>query len=189
MTGHATGLYEAVVGPLWQILPQPIRRAHQAGGFRAAGLFRIEAGRGLVARVLSRLCRLPPAGAAIPVQLSVTPDAGTERWTRQIGTDRILTSQRGLAGGVIAERFGLLELRFRISPAADSLRYEHLVTRLCCGPFSLPMPKWLAPRVVASEEIGTTPGCSRVRVAVFLPVVGLLLAYEGELTLQRSAPW
>jgi hypothetical protein len=183
-------LYEHLIGPAWDGLPGSIRRVHLAAdGLQAAGVFRVEHGASRAARALARLCRLPPAGEAVPLRLSVVREARGERWTRRFGPHALVTSQRGLAGGLLGERFGPLEFRFRLSAAASALRYDHLATRLCAGPLGVPLPGWLAPRITAREDATPAPDRTRVRVGISLPLVGLLLAYEGELTVEAPAAW
>jgi hypothetical protein len=182
-------LYELLIGPAWDGLPASLRHAHRGGdgGGPATGVFRVEHGSGRAARALARLCRLPAAGEAVPVRLSVTREAHGERWTRRFGGHALVTSQRALAGGILGERFGPLEFRFRIAIGDAALRYQQLATRLCVGPLGVPLPGWLAPRITAREEAGPAPNTTRVRVSIALPLVGVLLAYDGELTVEEPA--
>jgi hypothetical protein len=183
-------LYETLVGPAWDGLPASIRRAHlRADGLEAAGVLRVARGRSRAARALARLCRLPEAGEAVPVRLSVRREARGERWVRRFGAHTLVTSQCALGDGILAERFGALEFRFRLTPTACGLGYLHLATRLCAGRLRVPLPGWLAPRVAASEAATLSPERTQVRVTVSLPLLGLLLAYEGELTVDESPAW
>jgi uncharacterized protein DUF4166 len=187
--GKTEPLYESLVGPAWDALPASVRRAHLgAEGLEAAGVLRVERGSGRAARVLARLCRLPEAGESVPVRLSVRREGPGERWVRSFGARRLVSSQHACADGLLAERFGPLELRFRLAPTARGLRYEQGGTALCAGPLHLPLPRWMAPRVTATEEAAPPGDRTRLRVTVSLPVVGLLLAYEGELAVE-APPW
>jgi uncharacterized protein DUF4166 len=183
-------LYRSLVGPAWDGLPASVRQAHlRDEGLEAAGVLRVERGAGRAARALARLCRLPEAGEGVPVRLSVRREGRGERWVRRFGEQRLVSSQRALTGGLLAERFGPLELRFRLATTGGGLRYEHRATRLCAGPLRIPVPGWLAPRVAATEEAAPSADRTRLRVTVSLPLVGLLLAYDGELTVEGAARW
>ena len=118
----ATGLYAGLLGAAWGALDPKIRRAHRADGV-ASGRLTICYGTGPVADLLRRALRLPRAGDALETRLTITRDTRQERWARTIGGRSLVTMQRGLPAGAA----------------------------LTLGRWSLPWPRWLAPRVEADE--------------------------------------
>ncbi len=78
----------------------------------------------------------------------------------------------------IVERWGNIELRFRLVPEADGIRYEQVGAALRLGLSRIPLPAMLAPRVKAVESAAGERAI-RVRVVVSLPLLGRLIAYDG----------
>lgn len=166
-------------------LAAPVGRLHYAAGERfAEGRFHVTRGAG-IAGMLAWLMRLPEPGEAVPVRLVITPTAGGERWVRDFAGRFIATWQRAAGGGIIDERFGLLTLRFCLGVWRGALFFDHVATSLRLWRVAIPLPRWLAPNVCASAAAadGDENGKSQVRiwVRVTLPLVGLLISYEGDL--------
>ncbi|HEX2094057.1 MAG TPA: DUF4166 domain-containing protein [Longimicrobiaceae bacterium] len=181
-------LYERLAGDAWQEVPEAVRRAHAGEGpLQARGVFRIQHGRGYLARLLARLLRLPSPSAATRVQLHVTPSAHGERWERTFGSRRLVTLQHEAPGSLLGERFGPLELRFQLRPQAGVLSYLQEEAALCFGRSRLVLPPWLAPRVSATESTTEAARRSRTVVDVSLPLLGLLIRYEGELEVEEES--
>lgn len=187
-TDEGHGLYERLVGGAWGRLPEPVRRLHPAGSrVRGAGRFEVRHGGRLTARLLARLMRLPAAGDAVPVVLTVEPEgAGGERWHRSFGGRPFVTHQRERPPGLLADRAGAVEMYFRMEAEAGALVYRHAATALRLGRLRVPLPRALAPRVEAREW--AEPGDARVvvRVRVSAPLVGPLITYEGKIELEAA---
>ncbi|HJS73322.1 MAG TPA: DUF4166 domain-containing protein, partial [Vicinamibacteria bacterium] len=160
-------------------LPEPLRLCFEASEERSAsGRFRVRWGDGFLARSLARLARLPRSGEAIEVELTVSPDALGETWCRRFGHDRLVTRQWE-DHGLLAERVGSLELRFRLVVSERRLLFrQEGGAGLRVAGARIPIPRWLSPRVTACAwEQGRT----HVSVEVRCPGVGLLCHYEGSL--------
>jgi hypothetical protein len=82
---------------------------------------------------------------------------------------------------------GPLELRFRLEVSAGALRYHPAGAALRWGALRLPLPQGCTPRVSAREEPLGGPDQTSVAVEVNLPLLGLLIAYEGTMTLAESS--
>jgi uncharacterized protein DUF4166 len=179
-----TGLYERLLGATWDNLPELVRRLHQACGIRAEGSFRVRRGNRF-ASGLAWLAQLPAACDAVELLLTVSPSSGREQWQRLFAR-RAFTTMQWADNGCLIERVGLSEVRLRLQVIDGALHYrtERVVLRL--GPLRVPLPRWLAPRITACE----TPDGShlRVHVDVVLPLVGLLIAYDGVLTKIETMP-
>jgi len=88
-----------------------------------------------------------------------------------------LVSRQTTDGDVVVERFGPVEVRFRLEVIDGALRYRLVGSRLRVGPLAFPLPL----RASASER---ARGASTIDVAVAVsaPMLGRLVAYEGTLT-------
>jgi len=181
-----TGLYPRVLGPAWFDLDPVVRRMHLLGRV-AICAFEIREGNGPAARVVRSALRLPTSDDAHDVRLVIVSDARTERWTRTFGRRSLVTIQRALADGSLAEGFGPLELRFRLHVAGGALSYVQAGAALTVGRWSLPLPRWVAPRVEAREERDDGGDLVHVRVGISAPMIGLLMSYEGYLRVETAA--
>jgi len=147
-------LYRRLLGSAFDTLPPVLRRFHdQEAGGSARLAFQVSHGNGWLCRAAAKIARLPRPGNEVRGFLRVVVKGDRERWIREVDGRRIETVQwRGRDG-----------MRFR------SAR----------GWFGgLPLPPPLLPRVTA---IVTGRKASWwVTVRVELPLLGLLMLYEGE---------
>jgi hypothetical protein len=186
LTKMTSKLYSEVLGRDWPALAENIRCAH-ATGTEMNGVFRITYGMGWAAKQLARRSNLPQTAEAADTRLKIVAEDAGERWERQFDGKAFMTRQWKGKDGVLVERFGEWELRFKLRVQEGNLFYDQAGARLCLGALHIPMPLVCAPRVVAKE---TQDGAARVRVSVrvTLPVVGLLIAYEGYLNVKENLP-
>jgi hypothetical protein len=174
----AAPLYMRILGDSWAQLGAPVRALHATSSIvRAQGYLRIEHGR-QVARLVARMLRLPPPTAAAETRLTVTARGDGEQWQRTFAGRRLDTRQYESSRSELAERFGMLEFRFRLDVSDGRLLYVQREAAVLCGPARLRIPASWAPRVEARE---TPAGPKRVNVEVHvcLPGVGPLIAYHG----------
>lgn len=172
-------LYPRIVGERWRELPEPLRRCFEPSDeLRASGLFRVRWGDCALARLVARLGGLPRSGEGIEVELTVTPHAfGGEIWSRRFGSDELVTRQWE-EHGLLTERLGAIELRFRLLVSEGRLRFQQEGAGLRVGGARIPLPRLLSPQVSACAwEQGRT----HVSVEVRCPGVGLVCHYEGSL--------
>jgi len=176
-------LYRRLLGASWDELPAVLRRLHgESVPVRAAGTMRVRHGENGLARMLARLARLPAAGEAVDVRLDVIPEGDGEAWRRSFRGRPLVSFQWGGPHGLLVERIGLLEARFRLEVVGGALLYHPAGAAVCLGPLRLPLPSWWAPRISARER--PLDGCDGAGVAVEVraPVLGLLVAYDGTIT-------
>jgi hypothetical protein len=179
-------LYARVMGQSWETLAEPVRRAHQTREeVRAQGYMRIEHGRNLVARALIVLLRLPRASDGAPARLVVTPRDGREEWRRTLNGRSLRTEQYQRTVHTLAERYGLLEFRFRLAARDGALVYRQREASLLFGPLRLPIPSLLAPQIDARETAAPASGID-FSVRVDLPWFGLLMAYSGTIFVEDA---
>lgn len=184
------GLYPRLLGQAWLHLDETLRAAHLAGNdtvLRASGWFRIRHGSSRLGHWLPRLLRLPPEAEAVETRLVVTAYQDREHWDRWFGDCRMVSVQRACGGGLLGERFGGLELRFRLDVEEGALVYRQAGAFVWLGLISVPLPRWLAPQVAAREERGSAGQRTRVMVQVSAPCLGLMIHYAGEIEPQETA--
>ena len=172
-------LYARIMCDNWFRLAEPIRVLHSKCATTSVhGWMRVEHGRHPLAGILARRLRLPRSSAAVHAELTVTPVDGGERWLRTIGAERLETWQHQSDSSELSERFGCLEFRFRLAAADGRLVFVQREAALRFSARRLRLPRWLAPRIEAHEDAADARRV-RVRVRITLPVVGLLIAYDG----------
>jgi hypothetical protein len=179
-------LYAQLLGASWPQLAEPVRLIHTPEStVRARGRFRIAHGRSHVARFLARLLRLPRARDAADTRLVVIACADGEQWRRTFD-DRRLDSRQYQAGECdLAERIGLLELRFHLEASEGALVFRQLAAALTVGSVRLRLPAAWAPKVDARED-AAGPHQIRVHVRVELPVLGPVLTYDGIIDIEDA---
>jgi hypothetical protein len=176
-------LYPRLFGVAWSEIDTALQRMHcNCETIRAAGVFRISHGTSLGAKLLLWFLRLPPPNAAAPVELIVRPVGDSETWLRLFDGKPIVTVQRESVNGLLAERFGPIEFRFRLSFADHTIHYRQagVILRLPFCP-EIPLPRWASPHVSAWETAGASEMGTRILVEVSAPLAGLLFSYEGKL--------
>jgi Domain of unknown function (DUF4166) len=129
--------------------------------------------------------RLPRASHAAETRLVVTPDASGERWRRTFDGRCLDTWQYQAGEGELAERFGLLEFRFRLEASEGSVVFHQVEAALLCGPVRLRLPAMCAPVVDARED---PAGADRIslHVRVGLPALGPVLTYDGIVEIEET---
>src|SRR5262245_14503746 len=180
-------LYPRLVGAAWSALAEPLQRLHLGlETVHATGMFTVRHGARPVVRLLAALLRLPMAGEDVPVRLVVTPHRHGERWQRTFAERSLVSEQYAGPGGCLGERFGLLDIWFRLTVVYRTLCFRRASVGLSCGALRVPLPHWLSPQITAREW--AIPGQAHVQVAVSVrvPLVGLLLAYVGSITTEAG---
>lgn len=182
-----TSLYPRIVGDRWRELPEQVRRCFEVPSvnevMQASGHFRVRWGDRALARWLARLGGLPRERERVEVELTVTSDADGETWRRRFGNDELVTRQRE-EHGLLTERAGSLELRFRLLVSKGRLFFQQEGARLMVGGARISLPRWLSPRVSACAW---EDGRMQVSVEVSFPGVGVLCRYDGSLE-RRGMP-
>jgi hypothetical protein len=153
---------------------------------RAHGVFRVGNGGSAAARGLARLLRLPAPGDAVDVRLLVEPCEGGERWRRTFDGRAMNSRQYPAGNGDLAERFGLIEFRFRREGTDGSSRFRQTRAAIVAGPVRIPLPHLCAPAVTAREDV-IGESTRRVDVRIALPLVGTLLTYQGIIDVEEAA--
>jgi hypothetical protein len=178
-------LYSELLGKDWLALSESVRCAHSVGR-EVNGVFRIMYGTGWAAKILARWSDLPQPADAADARLKILSEDAGERWERRFNCQAFATKQWRGKDGVLVERFREWELYFKLRVEEGNLFYDQSGAKLCVGALQIPMPHACAPHVFAKE---IQDGAARVLVAVkvTLPLVGLLIVYEGYLNVKGNA--
>jgi hypothetical protein len=168
---HQPSLYQRVLGADFERLDPVLRLFHGRDAGQAQGLLKIVSPPRWWAPLLVWVCRLPSAGLR-GLRLDVSPCGRGQKWLRQIGWQRLVTTQSAGSCGLL-EHHGPLTLAFTLQVRWGGLTMRSQRAWLC----GVPLPSWFAPRVSAAvvpEPIGW-----RVRVRIRLPWLGEINRYEG----------
>src|SRR5215510_11628894 len=178
-----SGLYPKLLGVSWPDLDNVVQRLHGSDGtIRAVGLFNVQYGNNRLARALARLTRLPAEGEAVDVRLQVSQREEGEEWRRTFAGRPLVSMQFDRGAGLLVERMGFVEMRFRLEAVGGSLSYRTMGAALRLGSFSVPLPYQLSPCVTAWEKAVGDTNQVHVSVDVTFPLLGRLIAYDGFLT-------
>lgn len=170
--GANSELYESILGRSWSHLDPGVRRLHGKNGTVQRGRFNVRRGGNWLARAVAAILRLPPEGEAIDCSLLIAARGGRESWRRVFAKSPLVTEQYRIAGCLLVERRGPVELHFRLEVDGGALVFTLVDARF--SGFSLPLR-------VRPQVSGREWGADRPRVAIRAeaPGLGLLVAYEG----------
>jgi hypothetical protein len=179
-------LYAGILGAAWDSLDPAVHTAHLNGRdqMEAHATFSVRHGRSWIARLLAWIGRLPAESEAAPVKLSVRQVAGGELWDRAFPNTRIRSIQLDSGDGLLTEKFGLMEVRFRLSVANGALSYAQAASYLTLGPLRIRIPQALSMRISAVEKAAADGIHPHTSVTIAAPLVGLLAEYEGDLIVE-----
>lgn len=181
------GVFGRVVrGPLEHLPPVVTRFHFGTGDVAGRGTFEVWRSPTRLGRLLGGLLRLPRSSPGTTVSLTIRrPPAEptvepVEHWYRRFGADTLDTAQ-STDGASLVERSGRAELRFMVAVVGDRLCFTHTGTCLRLGPWSVPVPTPLAPRVEAF--VGASPDGRHLHVWVRISFfgAGAVLGYGGHL--------
>lgn len=179
MTPTAPPLFRRVLGAPFDSLADDVRALHAGAPLvRGRGEVSVERGGGLIARLMSRLTALPPAGRG-PVEVEIAADAHGERWVRRIGGREMRSRLWSVAGDdLLHERLGAVVFGFRLQVVDGAILWRVARVR-ALG--LLPLPARWFREVVCRES--AAEGRYRFDVRAAVPGVGLLVHYRGWLAL------
>ncbi len=156
-------------------LPPALRAFHDNDGAPLwSGRADIDAGRGILARLISGAFGFPAAGRDIPVTVSVERKGLSETWTRDFAGARFLSQLTHEGLGQVAEAFGPFKIQLGIQAVAGEIKMPVAGWRI--GP--LPLPRSLAP-ISETREYADQNGRFCFDVKISLPLAGLIAHYRG----------
>ena len=175
-------VYRRVLEHRYSRLAEPLQVLHDISDHaRYEGRARVERGSNPVAWIIAKIGGFPEAGQDKSVEVEFSVKDRVETWLRRFDGKAFKSTQEYGAGryeGLVVERFGPMAFGFAL---VEEERNLYLLFRRW-DVFGIPMPRWLAPRVVAFEHAAR--GRFNFSVKLSLPLVGLIVAYRG--WLERS---
>jgi hypothetical protein len=166
-------LYRRLLGERYDTLPARVAELHDVTSIAVwRGRADVERGRSLAARMVATLFRLPPAGRDQPLEVTFTPDGGTELWTRRFG-DAVFRSVQYERRGLLNEQVGPSIFVFALVTSPDGMALQLKAVRFS----GVPLPRLLAPAVATFES--ERGGRYHFEVEASLPLIGRIVRYEG----------
>ncbi len=176
MNAHPDRLFRRLLGTGFQVLPEQVRRFHDAGlPASFAGQASVRAARGWLARLAARVAGLPRNDGPATLRVVVRGHAGGERWRREFAGE-VMTTTLVEGDGRLLEWLGPVRFRYRLDAGADALVWTVDQARV----FGIPVPAaWFA-GVRAREHL--RGDCYGFAVEARLPLIGHVVAYHGWLS-------
>lgn len=177
-------LFRRLLGDGLDLVPAPIRRLHEATlPSRFEGRATVRAAEGLIAGWIARTAGLPSRTCEIPIAVTIEPDGDGEIWTREFPVlaagatpqrgERPMRTRLWRDGEMLRERFGPIEIRFRLQADADGIVW-HPIDATSAGS---PAPAALLRGIHARESL--REGRYAFDVGASMPWIGHIIAYEG----------
>jgi hypothetical protein len=167
--------YAQLLGPAMASLPEPCRAIHDGFG-RFTGRISVQPAQLGVLRLLTRLMGMPGAAHDIPFEFETSAWGEGARWTRRIGAQVMVSRQRAMDDGTLAETIGPMTLAARVIADPDGLRLETAWLRV----FGVAVPRFLWPQVTTREW--ASKGRYHFDINITLPMIGVrVIAYCGHL--------
>jgi len=176
----SSGIYPKALGKQWAQVSKPIQKLHDRRlRILWKGWFQIDNGRRWLSKLIIFLMRLPRKTDRTSLRLKIERFKNGEKWSRQIGTHRLVTTQLEGRSRQILERMDGLEFAFNLRVKRGGIIYQQKSCGLRLGFLFIPLPKILSPRIEASEK----PSGKNVlvRVAIRVPIAGLVVSYNGRI--------
>lgn len=165
--------YAQLLGPDLDDLPPPCRAIH-AGFGNFEGRITVSPARNALLRRVARFMGLPGAVEDAPLRFETVQDGAGARWVRRIGPHVMVSHQRAMPDGTLAERLGPATLAARLVPDPDGLHLETAWVRV----LGVPLPRVFWPRMTACEWAEGTR--YHFDIALFAPLLGTrVIAYSG----------
>ena len=174
-----------ILGDDVEALPPAVRALHAAArDTSCSGVLEVQQAESRTGHLVARLLRMPaatgPTFVTLTIERSDSVGGVVERWGRSF-SGHGMASELVVDGDRLVERVGAVHLRFTLAVASGRLRFRHEDTALRICRRRLQLPRFLSPTVEASVGAGSTLGTVHVAVRIAVPILGPLLAYEGNL--------
>lgn len=172
-------LFQIMLRNGYSQLPEVVRNFHEARLGHFDGEVEVSGGAGWGATFLRKLAGLPDPMPRAPAVVKVLRTEVQERLLRQFGPSQFASRlSRVNKQNLLREEFGLFTFYFTLSAGQQRIHWRCVSWSLA----GIPMPDSLAPDVDAWEG-ADEQGRYLFHVAIDMPMVGRLLAYEGWLTI------
>lgn len=167
-------LYRRALGPRFDKLAPIVRDLHDLKCTATwMGEAEVERGTNILSRLAGWITSLPPAGRALPLEVTFARADEAEVWTRAFA-QAVFQTRQFLGPDGLCEKAGPATFTFAVEIAEGAMMLRLTGIRV----FGIPIPAILRPSVSTREEQDET-GTYRFAVEAHLPLVGFLIAYRG----------
>ena len=172
-------IYRQALGPAFEDLPPKVKAIHDSTQTRRwAGTAKVERGTGVLARMIGKIIGFPDAADIVPVHVTMACENGGELWTRNFD-GRTFSSFQEMGTKrnqhLVVESFGMISVALALLVEDDRL---YLVPRRWAF-LGMPLPKFMLPKGSSFETEHKGKFCFDVEISA--PIVGLIVAYKGQL--------
>ena len=180
-------LYPKLLGSAWSGLHPEVQRVHtRPGSTRAQAQLEVRRAPGRLLGLMLNLAQVPKAAGHARVRLVIvertTPHGPQECWHRVFDGQPLVTHQCEAPGGLLSERVGPLEFRFRLLAEDGTMLFEQHGCWLRAGRLAVRLPRALTPIIWCRESATDMPDQTSVHVRVSAPSGRLLFSYRGTVT-------
>ncbi len=168
-------LFKSCLGNQFEQLAPLVRKAH-VGRIRLEGEVTVERGN-RVADLICRIFGMPPATPNCRLVVHGNHDTNHMTWNRFFD-DFPMNSFFYKDESYLVERLGPIHMKMAVDVNDGVLTYTLAKTRI----LGIPIPKFIGPQVMAVEEQAGDQ--YRFRVLVSMPVVGKLISYFGDMSVE-----
>lgn len=169
-------LYQRYLQERYAVLPAAVQTLHDYDEeITYSGACDVIRGYSPFCRFVATILSLPPDGQNHPLKVHFKKDGGAEHWTRYFGDQKFYSKQWD-QDGILYERINITTLAFKIDVTDRDL---NLILKQVYV-LGLPVGWLFKPKVIARES--ERDGDFIVNVEVHLPVFGLLVKYDGWLS-------
>lgn len=180
--GNDASLFRTAMGEPYERLDSTLRAFHDLRGRHALhGEVHTEGPERPLGALLARLLGTPVHAAQGAMRFELDSVEGAQTWTRHF-PHRTMRSRMRLVRGRLVESLGPVQLTFALREQGQRLEMQ-LQSLRCLG---VPCPRWLLPRITATEE--GRDGRLHFDIRAALPGIGRVTSYRGWLDLPRVAP-
>ncbi|MEZ5545854.1 MAG: DUF4166 domain-containing protein [Lysobacteraceae bacterium] len=170
-----TSLFRQLLGDALDRVPAPVRALHETPlPHRFEGEAQMRAASNWLARLAARITGLPRHEGHVAMAITIEHEGDGERWTRHFPPSPFV-SRLWPRDGLLCERLGPSDIRFRLHADGDGIVWEPVALRVLGF---LPMPAFLLCGVKAREGVDAL-GRYTFNVEARFPLIGSVAAYEG----------
>ncbi|WP_163831511.1 DUF4166 domain-containing protein [Spartinivicinus ruber] len=162
------------LGESYNNLPPLLEQAHR-GDIYLKGKAIVKRGNRL-GNIIANILKMPPASTDCNLQVYGNHTEDSMKWQRHF-ENHIMTSNFKIAGEFLTEQLGPISLLLKLNIKDNKLSYHVVKTSV----FGIPIPKVFSPTLTAYEMEYNE--LYRFHVSISLPIIGLLISYNGDLKL------
>lgn len=172
----AKGVFRTILGDQFGTLPPKLQALHGDPETIWTGKAKVQGASNPLAKLIAAIVGMNIKTGQTPLTVKFTADKTGEHWIRDFG-GQVFRSHFSLGKGrnthLAVERFGIVKVGLALVKNGERLRF---IPRRCTV-LGIPLPKFLMPQEESYEY--EKDGKFHFNVAVRLPFIGLIAAYQG----------